>query len=166
MSWCCCRMMTCGLRSQSCSGSRELHEQWLDMLYLAFSWSGAVSCQQSPLAHACIAACRTQTGINLDDSEIRAAVKLLDKRGSGYIEFDEFVSWWTSKVVPEHKVGAHTLRTTCHCTGCNSDKISAAGDQSVVPRPFQFKGLKNFKDFIQLCLIFTARPLASPASAQ
>ena len=63
-------------------------------------------CQRSPPAHTCTAACRTQTGINLDDSEIRAAVKLLDKRGSGYIEFDEFVSWWTSKVVPEHKVGA------------------------------------------------------------
>ena len=65
-----------------------------------------------PGPHTCIAACRTQTGINLDDTEIRAAVKLLDKRGSGYIEFDEFVSWWTSKVVPEHKVC--TLYTACY----------------------------------------------------
>ena len=63
------------------------------------------SCLRPPQAHTLVAACSTQTGINLDDTEIRAAVKLLDKRGSGYIEFDEFVSWWTSKVVPEHKVG-------------------------------------------------------------
>ena len=27
-----------------------------------------------------------------------AAMKLLDKRGSGYIEFDEFVEWWVNKV--------------------------------------------------------------------
>ena len=25
-------------------------------------------------------------------------MKLLDKRGSGYVEFDEFVDWWVNKV--------------------------------------------------------------------
>ena len=57
-------------------------------------------------------------------------------------------------------------RCIIHSIGCKSDTISAAGDQSVVPRPFHFKGLNDFKYFIQLCLIFTAHPLASPASAQ
>ena len=33
--------------------------------------------------------CRSQGDVNLDDSEVKAALKLLDKRGSGYIEFDE-----------------------------------------------------------------------------
>jgi Ca2+-binding EF-hand superfamily protein len=30
----------------------------------------------------------------VSDEEAKAAVKILDKRGSGYIEFDEFVAWW------------------------------------------------------------------------
>ena len=42
--------------------------------------------------------CRSQQNINLDDAELTAAMKLLDKRGSGYIEFDEFVDWWVNKV--------------------------------------------------------------------
>ena len=36
--------------------------------------------------------------------ELTAAMKLLDKRGSGYIEFDEFVDWWVNKVgLPTNK---------------------------------------------------------------
>ena len=42
--------------------------------------------------------CRSQQSINLDENELSAAMKLLDKRGSGYIEFDEFVDWWVNKV--------------------------------------------------------------------
>lgn len=42
--------------------------------------------------------CRSQQNVNLDESELTAAMKLLDKRGSGYIEFDEFVDWWVNKV--------------------------------------------------------------------
>ena len=41
---------------------------------------------------------RSQQDINLDDNELTAAMKLLDKRGSGYVEFDEFVDWWVNKV--------------------------------------------------------------------
>ena len=36
--------------------------------------------------------------MNLDENELTAAMKLLDKRGSGYVEFDEFVDWWVNKV--------------------------------------------------------------------
>ena len=42
--------------------------------------------------------CRSQQDIKLDDNELTAAMKLLDKRGSGYVEFDEFVDWWVNKV--------------------------------------------------------------------
>lgn len=45
----------------------------------------------------------SQGDVNLDDSEVKAALKLLDKRKSGYIEFDEFVDWWVNKVSPENK---------------------------------------------------------------
>jgi EF-hand domain pair len=31
---------------------------------------------------------------SLSDEESKRAVQLLDKRGSGYIEFDEFAAWW------------------------------------------------------------------------
>ena len=27
-------------------------------------------------------------------------MELLDKRGSGYVEFDEFATWWVSKGAP------------------------------------------------------------------
>lgn len=43
-------------------------------------------------------ACRSQQNVNLNESELTAAMKLLDKRGSGYVEFDEFVDWWVNKV--------------------------------------------------------------------
>lgn len=42
--------------------------------------------------------CRSQQNVKLDESELTAAMKLLDKRGSGYVEFDEFVDWWVNKV--------------------------------------------------------------------
>lgn len=45
-----------------------------------------------------IAQCRSQQDISLNENELTAAMKLLDKRGSGYIEFDEFVDWWVNKV--------------------------------------------------------------------
>jgi hypothetical protein len=33
----------------------------------------------------------------LTDAEVQAAVKMLDTRSTGYIEFDEFASWWLLK---------------------------------------------------------------------
>ena len=42
--------------------------------------------------------CRSQQNVSLNEDELTAAMKLLDKRGSGYIEFDEFVDWWVNKV--------------------------------------------------------------------
>jgi calmodulin len=30
----------------------------------------------------------------LSDEEVKAAISLVDKRGSGFVEFDEFVAWW------------------------------------------------------------------------
>jgi Ca2+-binding EF-hand superfamily protein len=36
----------------------------------------------------------------LSDEESKKAVELLDKRKSGYVEFDEFASWWVSKGSP------------------------------------------------------------------
>lgn len=45
-----------------------------------------------------LAMCRSQQDISLDEAELTAAMKLLDKRGSGYIEFDEFVDWWVNQV--------------------------------------------------------------------
>jgi len=43
----------------------------------------------------------SQQNVNLDESELTAAMKLLDKRGSGYVEFDEFVDWWVNEVEPK-----------------------------------------------------------------
>ena len=34
---------------------------------------------------------------SLSDEESKKAVEMLDKRQSGYVEFDEFASWWVSK---------------------------------------------------------------------
>ncbi|DBB06897.1 TPA: hypothetical protein ACH3X3_009554 [Trebouxia sp. C0006] len=45
----------------------------------------------------------SQQDIKLDDNELTAAMKLLDKRGSGYVEFDEFVDWWVNKIEPQSK---------------------------------------------------------------
>ncbi|KAK9866246.1 hypothetical protein WJX84_002186 [Apatococcus fuscideae] len=40
-------------------------------------------------------------GQQLDDNEVKAAIKLLDKNNDGFIEFDEFVQWWQNKVEPK-----------------------------------------------------------------
>lgn len=45
----------------------------------------------------------TQQNVSLNEDELTAAMKLLDKRGSGYVEFDEFVDWWVNKVEPQSK---------------------------------------------------------------
>eukprot|EP00892_Ulva_mutabilis_P005297 jgi/Ulvmu1/3139/UM015_0179.1 len=37
----------------------------------------------------------------LTSEEVKAAISLLDKRGSGYVEFDEFVSWWSGVHQPQ-----------------------------------------------------------------
>ena len=42
--------------------------------------------------------CSQAEGQRLDDNEVKAAIKLLDKNNDGFIEFDEFVSWWQNKV--------------------------------------------------------------------
>lgn len=42
--------------------------------------------------------CSQAEGQKLDDNEVKAAIKLLDKNNDGFIEFDEFVSWWQNKV--------------------------------------------------------------------
>lgn len=37
----------------------------------------------------------------LTNEEVKAAISLLDKRGSGYVEFDEFVGWWSGVQQPQ-----------------------------------------------------------------
>lgn len=39
-----------------------------------------------------------EEGYNLDDAEVKAAIKILDKDGDGLINFPEFVDWWVNKV--------------------------------------------------------------------
>lgn len=39
-------------------------------------------------------------GKELSDSEVKAAIKQLDINANGFIEFIEFVNWWTGGVVP------------------------------------------------------------------
>ena len=34
----------------------------------------------------------------MDENEVKAAIKLLDKNNDGFIEFVEFVQWWQNKV--------------------------------------------------------------------
>jgi len=42
------------------------------------------------------------TGLSVSEDETRAALDLLDKRGSGFVEFDEFVDWYVETVdIPE-----------------------------------------------------------------
>lgn len=36
-----------------------------------------------------------EADFGLTNEEVKAAISLLDKRGSGYVEFDEFVGWWS-----------------------------------------------------------------------
>jgi EF hand len=39
-----------------------------------------------------------EEGYKLDDAEVKAAIKILDKDGDGLINFPEFVDWWVNKV--------------------------------------------------------------------
>jgi len=39
----------------------------------------------------------TSLGRELDDDEVKEAVKILDKDGNGWIDFTEFVQWWVSR---------------------------------------------------------------------
>eukprot|EP00884_Botryococcus_braunii_P007804 jgi/Botrbrau1/17024/Bobra.49_2s0080.1 len=45
-----------------------------------------------------------EEGYNLDDAEVKAAIKILDKDGDGLINFPEFVDWWVNKIKPEATV--------------------------------------------------------------
>lgn len=38
------------------------------------------------------------SNFDLSEEEIKVAMDLLDKRGSGYIEFDEFADWWVNSL--------------------------------------------------------------------
>ena len=57
--------------------------------------------------------CRSQQNISLDEAELTAAMKLLDKRGSGYIEFDEFVDWWVNQVCTPLLLGPYLVNSDC-----------------------------------------------------
>lgn len=62
-----------------------------------------------------MAECRSQQNISLSEDELTAAMKLLDKRGSGYIEFDEFVDWWVNKVC---LWALHAIHVASICFDC------------------------------------------------
>jgi Ca2+-binding EF-hand superfamily protein len=49
-------------------------------------------------------------GESLTDSEINSAVKELDTDGSGIIECEEFLSWWTSKSSSKKAAGGISLK--------------------------------------------------------
>ena len=49
-------------------------------------------------------------GESLTDSEINSAVKELDTDGSGIIECEEFLSWWTSKLTSKKAAGGIALK--------------------------------------------------------
>ena len=36
----------------------------------------------------------------MDESSLKLALKTLDSRCSGYVEYDEFVDWWVGLCVP------------------------------------------------------------------
>lgn len=42
--------------------------------------------------------CSRQEGITFSEEEENKAVEILDTSGDGLIQFEEFVSWWTTKV--------------------------------------------------------------------
>lgn len=39
----------------------------------------------------------SQADFDVNEEEAKEAVKMLDKRGSGYVEFDEFVAWFAEQ---------------------------------------------------------------------
>jgi hypothetical protein len=60
----------------------------------------------------------------LTDEEVAKAMELLDKkRGNGYIEFDEFVSWWVNKEMGEGGKGASNATA-------GSDSMSGASEKT------------------------------------
>eukprot|EP01024_Parvocaulis_polyphysoides_P065042 TRINITY_DN7577_c1_g1_i1.p1 TRINITY_DN7577_c1_g1~~TRINITY_DN7577_c1_g1_i1.p1 ORF type:complete len:458 (+),score=106.59 TRINITY_DN7577_c1_g1_i1:238-1611(+) len=43
-------------------------------------------------------------GKELTEDELAAAIEILDKRKSGFVEFDEFVNWWVNEIQVEEKI--------------------------------------------------------------
>jgi hypothetical protein len=62
----------------------------------------------------------------LTDGEVMKAMELLDKRTTGYIEFDEFASWWVEKGMdpPDEGKGAAEEQTISVSTSRASAAVS------------------------------------------
>jgi Ca2+-binding EF-hand superfamily protein len=41
--------------------------------------------------------CSDRLGKDLNEAELKEAINVLDTNKNGYIEFNEFVAWWTAK---------------------------------------------------------------------
>eukprot|EP01026_Neomeris_dumetosa_P076036 TRINITY_DN811_c0_g1_i7.p1 TRINITY_DN811_c0_g1~~TRINITY_DN811_c0_g1_i7.p1 ORF type:complete len:401 (-),score=83.09 TRINITY_DN811_c0_g1_i7:339-1541(-) len=50
-------------------------------------------------------------GKELSNEELEAAIEILDKRKSGFIEFDEFVSWWVNSVQSQPAAASEESKT-------------------------------------------------------
>ena len=98
---------------------RQFGRQRKIFVFPAASKDEDCACHSDPLIMKMLC-CSQAEGQKLDDNEVKAAIKLLDKNNDGFIEFDEFVSWW------QNKVGLQLPMIHAMLVGCNLHSASSS----------------------------------------